>query len=125
MLKNKEEVNTFISGVIDNIAEFTHKKSEIMPWFCRSFSTEKEDWYISAGKISGLKSGDKLNIISEGKLVKSPTGLPAGWIPGASKGILQVKQTFGKDFAACTLIQGKGPTPEDVLLPESQYTKDK
>ncbi|MCP4351494.1 MAG: hypothetical protein GY795_39010 [Desulfobacterales bacterium] len=118
-IKNKEDVNSFILGVIDNIAEFAHKKSEIMPWFCRSFSAENEDWYISAGKISGLKLGDKLNVVPEGKLVKSPAGLPAGWMPGTSKGTLEVKQMFGKDFAACSLIQGKGPAPEDMLMPES------
>ncbi len=115
-LRNKAEVNTFISQVLRNLFDFAVKKSGIMPWFCRSFSREKQSWYISAGKMSGLKPGDALRVVSGGKLVKTPAGLPAGWIPGKQKGTLKVDLLFGRDFASCSLTEGEGPDSDDMLL---------
>ncbi|GBC62463.1 hypothetical protein DENIS_3435 [Desulfonema ishimotonii] len=60
--------------------------------------------------------GDELAVVSGGKLIKSPTGLPAGWIPGPTKGRLKVVQLFGKDFAVGKLIDGQGPKPADLLM---------
>lgn len=114
---NKADVHLFIAQVLRNIFDFAVRKSAVMPWFCRCFSREKDSWYISAGRISGLKPGDMLKVVSGGTVVRNPAGLPAGWIPGKQKGILKVEQLFGKDFAACSLTQGEGPNPDDMLLP--------
>jgi len=116
--RTKTEANAFISQVLRNVFDFAVKKSDIMPWFCRSFSKEKQTWYISAGRMSGLKPGDTLRVVSGGKLVKNPAGLPAGWIPGKQKGTLKVDLLFGKDFASCSLTEGEGPDSDnDMLLP--------
>ncbi|CAN2047290.1 Flagellar assembly protein T C-terminal domain-containing protein [Candidatus Magnetomoraceae bacterium gMMP-13] len=115
-VKNEADVHAFIAGALKGVFDFIVKKNEIMPWHCRSFSSENENWFITAGRISGLKKGDTLKIVQKGHIVKSPSGLPAGWIPGKQKGILEVNLFFGKDFAACSLLEGQGPEPEDLLL---------
>ncbi len=115
-IRTEAEVNAFISQVLRNLFDFAVRKSSIMPWFCRSFSGEKQSWYISAGKMSGLKPGDTLIVVSGGQLVKNPAGLPAGWIPGKQKGMLKVDLLFGKDFASCSLTEGDGPGSDDMLL---------
>ena len=105
-----------IAAILHEVLDFAVKKSQIMPWFCRAFSSDKGEWYISAGSITGLKTGQELRIISPGKVIQSPIGMPAGWIPGEVKGQVAVKQLFGEDFAVCTLKTGKGPEPEDLLV---------
>jgi hypothetical protein len=115
-VNSEADVNSFTATVLLTTFEKSVDKSRIMPWFCRSFSRENNIWYINAGKHSGLKLGDELMVLSGGKLVKSPAGFPAGWILGTQKGLLKVDLFFGKDLAACSLMEGKGPEPEDILV---------
>ncbi len=111
-----KDPDTAIAAILHQVLDFAVKKSQIMPWFCRAFSSDKGEWYVSAGGGTGLKTGQILQVISPGKVIQSPIGLPAGWIPGEVKGQLAVKQLFGEDFSVCTLKSGKGPEPEDLLV---------
>lgn len=111
-----KDTDAAITAILHEVFDFAVKKSQIMPWFCRAFSSDKGEWYVSAGSRTGLKNGQELQVISPGKVIQSPIGMPAGWIPGEVKGLLAVKQLFGEDFAVCTLKSGKGPEPEDLLL---------
>jgi hypothetical protein len=88
----------------------------MIPWYCKSFSKEDGRYYITAGEKSGLMVGQTLRIMTPGKLVKSPTGLPAGWIPGKEKGRLKVELFFGDDFSACSLVSGREPRAEDLIM---------
>ena len=54
--------------------------------------------------------------VAGGKLVTAPSGIPAGWLPGAPKGTLRVDQHFGQDLAACSLVDGSGPEGGDLLM---------
>jgi hypothetical protein len=112
----KGDTDQAIAELLYNVLAFAVNKSQVMPWFCRTFSAENDKWYITAGRQSGLEPGQKLKIISPGTLVKSPNGLPAGWIPGDEKGVLRVDKLFGQDFAVCSLESGAGPAPQDVLI---------
>lgn len=107
---------TALAAVMQKALAFCVDRSGIMPWFCRSFSREGEEWYISAGARSGLKPGDRLRVVPGGRVVKSPAGTPAGWLPEAPTGIVEVTLLFGPDFAACRLVKGRGPTPGDLLM---------
>lgn len=110
------EIATFLGAVLENIVGSCLKRSEIIPWYCRAFSKEGNQIYVSAGGESKLKPGDRLKTLGPGKLVKSPGGMPAGWIPGSYKGLLKVDLLFGRDFAACSLVGGKPPGKEDMLV---------
>jgi hypothetical protein len=81
-----------------------------------SLSETAGRWHISAGQASGLKQGDGLWVRGWGEIVRAPTGAPAGWIPGERKGRLKVEQLFGRDFAACRLVEGKGPSAGDLIV---------
>jgi len=118
----KSDLDVIMPGIMRNILDFASRKSKIMPWFCRAFSHENNaksglnKWYVTAGAQSGLKPGDILKVVSESKFVKSPAGMPAGWVPGIEKGRLKVQKLFAKDFAVCTLESGTGPDKGDLLL---------
>ena len=112
----KSDLDAIMPGIMRNILDFASRKSNIMPWFCRAFSHENNEWYITAGRQSGLKPGDSLKVIKGSKFAKSPAGIPAGWISGTEKGILKVQKLFSKDFAVCTLESGTGPDKEDILI---------
>lgn len=106
----------FADSVVSTAFDQAVSRSDLMPWFCRAFSQEDKVWYINAGKDSGLKVGDRLKVVTGGKLVKAPSGIPAGWIPGTPKGTLQVDLHFGQDLAACSLVDGSGPESGDLLM---------
>ena len=115
-LTNEDDRARFADSVVRNAFDQAVTRSGIMPWFCRAFSREEQVWYINAGKDSGLKTGDRLKVVAGGKLVTAPSGIPAGWIPGAPKGTLRVDQHFGQDLAACSLVDGSGPEGGDLLM---------
>lgn len=113
-LQKKDDTTDFIQKIFHDAVAYAVRKSEIMPAFCKAFSAENGKVFITAGKMSGLKPGDQLNVFTPGNLVKSPAGAPAGWIPGKQKGVVKVETLFGKDFAACS-SEGGMPTTEDML----------
>lgn len=84
-------------------------------WSTRAFTRQGEQWYLSAGKASGLESGDVLEVREAGSWLRSPTGSPVAWIPGRVKGELRVDSLVGADVAAATLVQGQPPAPTDPL----------
>lgn len=116
ILKSRSDIDKGLMEALRRVFDFFQETSRIMPWSCRSFSKQGDQWYINAGKRSGLKPGDRLRVMSPGKTVINPNGLPAGWIPGDEKGHLKVMLLFGDDFAACALIRGKEPNPDDLLV---------
>ncbi len=115
-LENAEDQDRFLTGTLMQLTDFAIQKSRLMPWHCRAFSQDGDTWFITAGKRSGLKPGDRLSVSTSGRLVKSPTGLPAGWLPGDIEGKVKITRIFGDNLAACELTEGRGPEPEDILL---------
>lgn len=114
-VKTEADVEKFALTVMTEAFDRAVKHSGLMPWFCRVFAREGQTFYVTAGEKSGLKPGDRLNVVTNGKLIKAPSGIPAGWIPGRSSGVLRVELNFGKDLSACTLVEGDAPKTEDLL----------
>lgn len=114
-IENNKDMNIFLENIIHSALTKAVETSKIAPWFCRSFSSEDTLFYINAGKETGLKKGMVLTIKTKGKFIKSPSGIPAGWLPGETKGLLKVEYFFGKDFAACMSISGENPTVHDFI----------
>ena len=105
-----------LQGLADQIAYTAVDRAGIAPWTTRAFASSDGEWHIAAGGRSGLSVGDRLTIRGPGKLVRSPTGAPAGWAPGSVKGVLEVTSLFGTDFATAKLVEGQPPSPQDPLL---------
>ncbi len=114
-IKTDEDASKFVESIIYSTFTKAIESSKVTPWFCRVFSSEEALLYINAGEKTGLEKGMLLKVMSSGKQIKSPAGTPAGWIPGEVKGVLRVEKFFGKDFSACSLVEGEKPTVYDCL----------
>ncbi len=118
-VKNEDDCNKFMDLLASKVVEISMEKKNIMPWYCHAFSEEEDErWFISAGALSGLQEGDLLNVIRGGRLVKAPTGLPAGWVPGDPKGVVRVERLVADDLAIISLESGIPPDLEDFLIPQ-------
>ena len=74
-------------------------------WFCRIAKVEGEDVFLNAGKLTGLKVGDVLNIVDPGEPGKQ----------NQVKGKVQISAFFGIDASVGRLINGVKPDSNDVL----------
>lgn len=109
-----------LEALADRVYLAVVQRNQLTPWNTHVFEQQGEQWFLSAGADSGLKIGDRLAAHAAGKLIKSPSGSAAGWIPGPRKGVLEVVSFFGDDLAVAKLVGGQAPTPDDVLLLEKK-----
>lgn len=110
------DTRTAMAAMMQKVLSFAADRANAIPWFCRAFSREGEEWYLSAGARSGLRPGDRLQVVPGGRVVRSPAGTPAGWIPQAPVGAIEVTLLFGPDFAAAKRVEGRGPEPGDMVM---------
>jgi hypothetical protein len=84
-----------------------------LDWFCRIAKVEGEEVYLNAGRLSGLKVGDVMEVFqSRGTGEK-----------GEVKGKIKISAFFGIDASMGRLIQGKSPDVNDILkLAKSEGT---
>jgi hypothetical protein len=76
-----------------------------MDWFCRIAKVEGEEVYINAGKLTGLKVGDVIEVFRPG----------APGERGEVKGKVKISAFFGIDASMGRLIQGKNPDVNDIV----------
>lgn len=81
------------------------KELESMDWFCRITKVEGDEVYMNAGKLTGLKVGDVMEIFRHGEFGER----------GEVKGRIRVSSLFGIDASTGKLIQGKNPDVNDIL----------
>ena len=74
-------------------------------WFCRIAKVEGEEVYINAGKLTGLKVGDVMEVFRPGGSGER----------GEVKGKIRISAFFGIDASMGRLIQGKNPDVNDIL----------
>ena len=84
-----------------------------MDWFGRIAKVEGEEVYINAGKLTGLKVGDVMEVFHPGGPGER----------GEVKGRIRVSAFLGIDASMGRLIQGKNPDVNDILkLAKSEGT---
>jgi hypothetical protein len=76
-----------------------------MDWFGRIAKVEGEEVYINAGKLTGLKVGDVMEVFHPGGPGER----------GEVKGRIRVSAFLGIDASMGRLIQGKNPDVNDIL----------
>jgi hypothetical protein len=81
------------------------KELDGMDWFCRIAKVEGENVYVNAGKLTGLKVGDVMEVSRPGGSGER----------GEVKGKIQISAFFGIDASMGRLIQGKNPDVDDIL----------
>ena len=84
-----------------------------LDWFCRIAKIEGEEVYINAGRLTGLKVGDVMDVFRSGGPGER----------GEVKGKIKISAFFGIDASMGRLIQGKNPNVNDILkLAKSEGT---
>jgi len=94
-----------IDLAIASLGRSLAKELDGMDWFCRIAKVEGEDVYMNAGKLTGLKVGDVMEVFRPGGFGER----------GEVRGKIRVSAFFGIDASMGRLIQGKNPDVNDIL----------
>lgn len=101
---------------LDDILEGFLRQLDLLDWTTTIAKVEGENLYINAGKLSGLRIGDTLEVFEPGKEILHPTtNLSLGWTTGKLKGAIKVTDLFGVDAAVAKIVQGNSLSPKDVV----------
>jgi hypothetical protein len=101
---------------LDDILEGFLRQLDFLDWTTTIAKTEGDQLYINAGKLSGLRIGDVLEIFEPGKEIIHPTtNLSLGWTTGQLKGAIKITDLFGVDAAVGRVVQGQGFSLNDVV----------
>jgi hypothetical protein len=113
--KSKAVLKAIDFGLEDILEGFV-RQLDFLDWTSTIARIEGENFYINAGKLSGLRVGDSLEVFEPGKEVIHPgTNLSMGWTTGRLKGIVRVTDLFGVDAAIGKPVQGQGFDANDVV----------
>jgi len=101
---------------LDDILEGFLRQLDLLDWTTTIAKIEGENIYLNAGKLSGVRIGDTLEVFEPGKEIFNPaTNLSLGWTIGKLKGAIKVTNLFGVDAAVGQVAQGAGFSPSDVV----------
>ncbi len=101
---------------LDDILEGFLRQLDLLDWTTTIVKMEGESLYINAGKLSGLRIGDTLEIFEPGREIIQPTTkISLGWTTGQLKGVIKITELFGVDAAVGRVVQGNGFSPNDVV----------
>ena len=101
---------------LEDILEGLFRQLDYLDWATTIAKIEGENLFINAGRLSGLRIGDTLEIYEPGKEIIHPaTKISLGWTTGQMKGIMKISELFGVDAAIGKVVQGSGSSPNDVL----------
>jgi flagellar basal body-associated protein FliL len=101
---------------LDDIMEGFLRQLDLLDWTTTIAKIEGENIYLNAGKLSGVRIGDSLEVFEPGKEIFNPTtNLSLGWTTGKLKGAIKVTNLFGVDAAVGQVAQGAGFSSNDVV----------
>jgi hypothetical protein len=94
-----------IDLTIADLSRSLTKEIDELDWFCRVAKVEGDEVYINAGRLTGLKVGDVMEVFRPG----------APGERGGVKGKIQISACFGIDASMGRLMDGKKPDMNDIL----------
>jgi hypothetical protein len=101
---------------LDDILEGFLRELDLLEWTTTVAKIEGENLYINAGRLSGLRIGDTLEVFEPGKEIIHPTTkISLGWTTGQLKGVIKITDLFGVDAAVGKVVQGHGFSSDDVV----------
>ncbi len=101
---------------LDDILDGFLRQLDLLDWTTTIAKVEGENIYLNAGKLSGIRIGDTLEVFEPGKEIFHPTtNLSLGWTTGKIKGAVRVTDLFGVDAAIGRVAQGAGFSSNDVV----------
>ena len=87
-----------------------------LDWYGRVASIDKGGTVLNAGRLSGIKEGDVLEVYGRGEqVIDKVTGLPLGRLKGKYKGDIQVLEIFGIDASWARTLKGGPFLPADLV----------
>jgi hypothetical protein len=94
-----------IDLTITDLSRSLMRELDGLDWFCRIAKVEGDEVYINAGRLTGLKVGDVMEVFRPGGPGER----------GEVKGKIQISACFGIDASIGRLINGKKPDVNDIL----------
>lgn len=89
-----------------------------MGWYTRIVKIDGDRVYLNAGRLTGLKVGDLMDVFGPGRdRVDQAAGVSLDSSAGQRKGQVRVSQLFGTDAAIARIIHGGDFAPSDVARP--------
>jgi hypothetical protein len=101
---------------LDDILDGFLRQLDLLDWTTTIAKVDGENIYLNAGKLSGVRIGDTLEVFEPGKEIFHPTThFSLGWTTGKLKGTVKVTGLFGVDAAVGRAVQGAGFSINDVV----------
>lgn len=101
---------------LDDSLEGLLRQLDYLDWTTTIARIDGDQVYFNAGKLSGLRIGDTLEIYEPGKEIVHPvTNLSLGWTTGQLKGAAKITDLFGVDAAIGKIVTGTGFDLNDVV----------
>ena len=101
---------------LEDVLEGFFRQLDLLEWTTTIANIEGENLYLNAGRLSGLRIGDTLEVFEPGKeIIHASTKVSLGWTTGRPRGDIKVSELFGVDAAIAKVIQGQGFSPHDVV----------
>src|SRR4030043_1812078 len=101
---------------LEDIFDGFLRNLDLLAWTTTVAKVDGNSLYLNAGKSSGLRIGDTLEVFAPGKEIIHPvTNFSLGWTTGQLKGVIRVTDLFGVDAAIGKVVQGQGFNPNDVV----------
>jgi hypothetical protein len=94
-----------IDLAISDLGKALSRELDGLDWFCRVAKVEGEDIYINAGKLTGLRIGDVMEVSRSADLDERRE----------QKGKIRISGFLGIDASMGRLIDGKKPDVNDIL----------
>ena len=94
-----------IDLAIRDLSKVLARELDSLDWFCRVAKVEGEDIYVNAGRLTGLRIGDVMEVFRSSDLDER----------GEQKGRIQISGFFGIDGSVGRLRDGKKPDVNDIL----------
>jgi hypothetical protein len=95
-----------IELTIGNLSRSLISELDSLEWFCRIAKVEGNDVYINAGRLTGLKVGDVMEVFRPGRPGEK----------GEIRGKIKISACFGIDASMGRLIQGNQPPNINDIL---------
>ena len=101
---------------LEDIFDGFLRQLDLLEWTTTVAKVDGNSLYLNAGKSSGLRIGDTLEVFEPGKEIIHPTTkFSLGWTTGQLKGVITISDLFGVDAAIGKVVQGQGFSPDDVV----------
>jgi len=101
---------------LDEILESFLRNIDLLDWETTIARIDGETLYINAGRLTGVRIGDTLQVFEPGKEIINPqTKVSLGWTTGQLKGAIRVTDLFGVDASAGKVLQGQGFNMNDIV----------